>query len=122
MKNASLQLLAVIVLSTASTHAIAFVSIPQPKTIDVHRSSYPSTSVSQPHIDCNNKRKGYPKRSDRRSIDCRTSSSSTSLSANLSTITTSISGFYKAYPLLAGVIVGLISRLTQHHLGRILKY
>ena len=32
----------------------------------------------------------------------------------MSTVTTSISGFYKAYPLLAGVIVGLVSRLTQY--------
>ena len=108
----SLQLLAAIGLITTSTHATAFVSI-VPTT--VHCSRYPSTSVSLHHINCN-KRKGYPTRSCR-NIDFRSSSSlSATLSAitSLSTMTTSISGFYKAYPLLAGVIVGLVSRLTQY--------
>jgi len=114
MKNTimhSLQLLAVIGLSTTSTCASAFV--PHSKTIVARHSRYPSTRVSLPHINCN-KRIGYPKRSDRRSIDCRSSSSTAILSASISTIPTSISGFYKASPLLAGVIVGLVSRLTQY--------
>jgi len=114
MKSNRHRLLAVIGLATPSNCATAFVSTPQSKAVDVHRSSYPSTSVSLQHIDCN-KRIGYPTRSGRN--DCRSSSSiSTSLSAiiSLSTITTSISGFYKASPLLTGLIVGLVSRLTQY--------
>jgi len=100
----SLQLLAVIVgLATISTCASAFVSI--------RRSIYPSISVSLQHINYNNKRKGYQRRSCS-NVDCR-SRSSISLSASILTVTTSISGFYKVYPLLAGVIVGLISRITQ---------
>jgi len=110
MRN--LQLLAVIGLATTSTCASAFAPH-QLNTIVVRRSRYPAASVSLQHINCN-KIIGYP-RSDRRSIDCR-SSLSTSLSAipNLSTVSTSISGFYKTSPLLAGVIVGLVSRLTQY--------
>lgn len=110
----SLQLLAVIGLATTSNCATAFVSLCTPKTIGVHASRYPSTRVSLQHINCY-KRKGYHRRSGRRSIGCR-SSSSTSLSAIPSpqAVTTSISGFYKAYPLIAGIIVGLVSRLTQY--------
>ena len=108
----SLQLLAAAIsLAIISTCASAF-SMPHSNTIDVHRSRYPSTRVSLQHINCN-ERIGYHRSG--RSIDCR-SSLSTSLSAIpiLSAVTTSISGFYKASPLLTGVIVGLVSRLTQH--------
>ena len=108
----SLQLLAVIGLATTSNCASAFVVPHQLNTIVVRRSSYPSTRVSLQHINCN-ERIGYHRSG--RSIDCR-SSSSTSLSAiaSLSTVTTSISGFYKASPILAGLIVGLVSRLTRY--------
>ena len=110
----SLKLLAVIVLTATSTCTSAFVStIHQPKTIDVNYNSYPSTRVSLQHINCN-KRIGNP-RSSRSSIDCRSSSSlSTSLVAIPQAVATSISGFYKASPLLAGVIVGLVSHLTRY--------
>jgi len=107
----SLQLL--LVVSIASNSASAFVSISH-QNIVIHHSGYPSTRVSLQHVNCN-KRRGYPKRSDRRSIDRGSSSSTAILSAtSISIITTSISGFYKASPLLAGIIVGLISRLTQY--------
>ena len=102
-------LVAVISRAIISTCTSAFV--PHSNTIGVHCSSrYPSTSVSLQRTNCN-KRIGYPR--SYRSIDCR-SSSSTSLSASISTITTSISGFYKASPLLAGIVVGLVSRLTPY--------
>ena len=101
-----------LVVSIASNSASAFVSIPHSKTIDVSRSIYPSTSVSLQHINCY-KRNGYRRKSCRNYVDCR-SSSSTSLSASISAVTTSISGFYKTSPLLAGVIVGLFSRLIHY--------
>ena len=103
----SLQLLVAIGLTVTSS---AFVSI-SPTTL--HCSRYPSTSASLKHINCNRNSNGYRRKSCRNYVDCR-SSLSISFSASISTVTTSISGFYKTSPLLAGVIVGLFSRLTQY--------